>query len=660
MIRTIGAYILLIFLPSMVLAVLAYRMAERDYGDRVRAHHESVQVEADALARRFEGALHDAARKADSTFVAVEESVHLGNGVDTERIVGFVRQGQWIGYSPTERDLDSSATAEELELFRMSLEGGESYELEHRDFDRAVDAYAFFLPRIQCKGLRDPLRFRVARAALASGQNDLGVKILEELFEDAGESLSVEGFPIDLLAARLLLELQKENGLPLRLRVRERIEAVAYSISTEFIESFASILREPVHEGASRVSGLGPRLDHLIERRRFLEEAVDQFPPILRSRDAALLKQVVLVARDLGGELGDLRVLCVFPVSLPELDAGDHEARIVPPRRASNGKAETRAIHFGDEGPKLATLEVFDPKLEGRLAGFARQRLLQRTLVAFLILMCLGGGAALTLYVLRERHLARLRVRLLANVSHELKTPITSIRMFSEMLAEDPLDNSRTRRFGKLLFAESLRLSRIIENVLDFSRLGKRDELITLEPVEVGIVLERVARSFAVRASEKYVTFRADGLELENEHGEPLFIESNDQAVERVMVNLLDNALKYRAKHDPRIRLAAATEEGTLRIEIADNGVGIPSRDRERVFEEFYHVRYQDYGIKGAGLGLAISRRLARKLGGDLVLENSEEGSGSVFVLTLPLGSREERQKEPPPEESAPVSGEVA
>jgi signal transduction histidine kinase len=660
MIRTIGAYILLIFLPSMVLAVLAYRMAERDHDDRMRAYHESVGAEADALARRFESALDDAAQKARTVFNDVDDALVQGNGIRVDEVVGFARQGGWAGYSPVEHEVDSSATDKELALFQMSLEGGESYELEHRDFDGAIDAYSFFLARIHCKDLRDRLRFRVARAALAGERVDLGVKILEELFNDAGESFSVEGFPVDLLAARLLLERQREDGLPLRLRVRERLEDAARVISTAFLESFAAVLRDPVHEDPSGASGLGPRLDHLVEQRRSLEEAIANHPETLRTLEAVLTPSTILVARNVGTESGALRALCEVGVSLPDLDAGVFEARVLSSRDITNGVGVTRDIHLGADGPKMAVIEVGDPQREDKFATFARQRLLQRTLVVFMILMSLGGGAALTLYVLRERHLARLRVRLLANVSHELKTPITSIRMFSEMLAEDPLDDGRTRRFGKLLFVESLRLSRILENVLDFSRLGRRDEFVTLEPVDIGALLERIAWGFSMRATEKYVSFRADGLDLEDDRGETLMIESNDQAVERIVVNLLDNALKYRGKNDPSIRLAASVDEGKLRVEVADNGVGIPKRDRDRIFEELYRVRYQDYGVKGAGLGLSISRRLARKLNGDLTLESSDEGVGSVFGLTLPLGSREERQKEPPEESQSSVTEEVA
>lgn len=106
---------------------------------------------------------------------------------------------------------------------------------------------------------------------------------------------------------------------------------------------------------------------------------------------------------------------------------------------------------------------------------------------------------------------------------------------------------------------------------------------------------------------------------------------------------MLDNALKYRRRESPRIALSLEQAGERVRIAVADNGPGIPRADRERVFEVFYRVRYDDYEVKGSGLGLAIARRLARNLGGDVLLE-SREGEGSTSTLELP---REEVHEQP-------------
>jgi signal transduction histidine kinase len=257
-------------------------------------------------------------------------------------------------------------------------------------------------------------------------------------------------------------------------------------------------------------------------------------------------------------------------------------------------------------------------------------------LVLFAAAVALAGGVGLLRLVGKERRLARLRAQLLANVSHELKSPVTSMRLFSEMLAEDPLDGARTRRFGKLLWAESLRLSQLIDNLLDFSRLGRKEVELEVGPVGVAEVLGRVAESFGYRAREKGVEFTVDVSSVSEEGKDPaVVVTANAPAVERITLNLLDNALKYGGSDAPAIRLAARRAGGKVEISVADNGPGIPAAERERIFEEFYRARYDDYSVRGSGLGLSLARRLARKMGGDIRVE-SQAAEGSTFILELP------------------------
>ena len=146
-----------------------------------------------------------------------------------------------------------------------------------------------------------------------------------------------------------------------------------------------------------------------------------------------------------------------------------------------------------------------------------------------------------------------------------------------------------------------------------------------------------MAEGFAFKAAEKGVSFLKQGIDSAREAADPIVIIANAAALERILLNLLDNALKYRKQEKPEILLAVEARGGDALVTVADNGIGVPRADRERVFEEFYRVQYENYGVKGSGLGLAISRRLARKLGGDITLE-SREGLGSRFVLRLRRG----------------------
>jgi len=230
---------------------------------------------------------------------------------------------------------------------------------------------------------------------------------------------------------------------------------------------------------------------------------------------------------------------------------------------------------------------VEDPHLSEKVRALERRRNVQRALVVLLVLGTLGGGVALVRYLFKERQLAHLRSKLLANVSHELKTPVTSIRMLTEMLADDPVNEAQSRRFVLLLGAESVRLSQLFENLLDFSRLGRKDEVLPVEPVELGALLSRISEAFSLRAEEKKVRFLAEGLPGET------WIVTNSGAVERILLNLLDNALKYGLGADPEIRFSAMvspagdSEKGSVCISVSDNGPGSRAESRKGCSRSF-------------------------------------------------------------------------
>ncbi len=622
-------YLVLILLPAAVLSAFAFRTADQEYRDSLRAHSSRLEEEAAALARRIEGAISDGAGKGERA-LAKEERLLSFQGEDTGasadvsgEVIGFARSGEWIGYRP-EDDPPQAEAIDEVRYYRLSLSGGESYELKLRDLARALDAYSFYLPRIHSEELRARLQFRMARTALAMGDVPLGKGLLQSVSRGNVE-MTEEGIPISLLAALRLQELSDEEN-PLE-EFRQTLWKVERRISTPLLAHLVGrFFRED------------PAFQEILEKRRALESAVRRHPRILDTREAVLEEGFLLLARSLAGPSRDsIRAVVQVPLELPALSAGDFQAHLsfefLEPPSQDLPDFETilfagRPVRLKKTGVELASLKVWDPGYGEKLQALAQRRDLQRILVGLLVILTLGGGVALFWAILRERHLAKLRGRLLANVSHELKTPITSIRMFSEMLAEDPLDENRTRRFGEHLRSESLRLSQLIENLLDFSRRRREEEPIPMEPVDLDALLRQVADGFSSRLKE-------EGFDFEMDNSAPAVIHTNAAALERILANLLDNALKYGGEERCWIRLRAEEREDRVLISVSDNGIGIRRRDRKRVFEEFYRVRYDDYAVQGSGLGLAISRQLARKLGGDITVE-SVEGKGSTFTLVLP------------------------
>jgi signal transduction histidine kinase len=235
------------------------------------------------------------------------------------------------------------------------------------------------------------------------------------------------------------------------------------------------------------------------------------------------------------------------------------------------------------------------------------------------------------------------KTNFLANVSHELRTPLTSIRAFAEILQNYPNDDDTQQEFLGIITAESERLTRLVNDVLDVTKIESgemdwRDEAFNPTPL-----LEQSARTFAPLFEQAKLAFQQ---ELTSDL--PMIRGDHDR-LQQVVHNLLNNAMKFTAQGGIALRASAAGDEVT--ISVSDTGVGIAEADQERVFEKFQQVGDTLTGKpKGTGLGLTICRDIVAHHGGFLTLE-SEPGRGSTFSIHLPTAearaAREERDAAP-------------
>jgi signal transduction histidine kinase len=271
------------------------------------------------------------------------------------------------------------------------------------------------------------------------------------------------------------------------------------------------------------------------------------------------------------------------------------------------------------------------PADPGALASRARTtRWLTIAVVLALASLIAAGGSLVLSTVRSEMALARQKTTFVANVSHELKTPLTSIRMFSEMLKDGRQpDPAKQKSYLGLMAAETERLTRLINNVLDFSRMEKGRRTYDRRRFDLGILAGAVVESERTRLEPAgfQVAFRdATG---------GAFVEADEEAVKQALLNLLSNAEKY-AGAVKSIEVEARRESGRIFVEVLDRGPGVPAAERERIFKEFYRVdRALTAPVRGSGLGLTIARRLLRDLGGDVVCL-PRAGGGSLFRIILP------------------------
>jgi len=245
----------------------------------------------------------------------------------------------------------------------------------------------------------------------------------------------------------------------------------------------------------------------------------------------------------------------------------------------------------------------------------------------------LAGGAIFFRQAGAAAREAALKTSFVSNVSHEMKTPLTTIRMYAEMLADERVaDPAKRSRYFATIGRETARLTRLVNNVLDFGRLEAGRKEYKPETVALGPWLARLVEVHAPRAAEAGVrvvaTTPASGAA----------VRCDPDSLDQMALNLIDNAVKYAAAGG-LVELHADAVGAGWALVVADRGPGVPAAHRERIFERFHRVDESlTAKVQGAGLGLTIARRLARDQGGDLVC-HEREGGGAAFVLTLPAAS---------------------
>ncbi len=250
-------------------------------------------------------------------------------------------------------------------------------------------------------------------------------------------------------------------------------------------------------------------------------------------------------------------------------------------------------------------------------------------LIALLVCAILGAGALLVRQARLSEAEAAQKTSFVANVSHELKTPLTTIRLYAELLAQGRVrEESKRADYLATIGTETQRLARLVGNVLDFSRLEQGKKRYDRAEFDLAAELRRLAGMHGPRLVEA-------GLELRAELPATLIVNTDRDALEQIVLNLFDNACKY-AAGGGEVLLALQTRSDGVAVRVADRGPGVATGERERIFEKFHRVDERLTAEKsGAGLGLSIARQLARGLGGDLRCE-ARAGGGVEFVLTLP------------------------
>jgi two-component system phosphate regulon sensor histidine kinase PhoR len=285
-------------------------------------------------------------------------------------------------------------------------------------------------------------------------------------------------------------------------------------------------------------------------------------------------------------------------------------------------------------------LQVALTSAEGLERSAERQRMVQLGVVGLAVLIASLGVVTVARAYVNERRLAGLKSDFVANVSHELKTPLSSIRMFGEMLLSGRVSNNAKRQhYLQIIVAESERLTSLIDNVLDFAKVERGKDAYEFVRADAADVVRRAVDGLRYRAKELGVTLHVEA--------EPCIATFDAGAVELAVANMLDNALKY-GQGSPQVEVTLRPDENeparadgarAFVLRVVDHGPGIEPDEQSRIFDRFVRGRAAyDQRVRGSGIGLSLVKRIAESHGGSVRVLSPPVGHdrGSAFELRLP------------------------
>jgi len=444
-----------------------------------------------------------------------------------------------------------------------------------------------------------------------------------------------------------------------------RLPATTQPHAPDFLKLAHYTFRYDLSSGRLETAGATPSplvrkwlRDTLPVHSRTVYDPKEKVGAILRTVDAAPRAIVYTVVKDKAGTPRTIVGVEEDPHALEPLYTAENEQVPILPKALTGGVTEdsfsstivtaadgvelyrtpvqyapTFAARDSFEHPMMGGIRVqvaLRPDVAPKLAIGGMPRSNVPMLLSLLALTAVLVVAAL-LQLHREYELSRLRADFVSGVSHELRTPLAQIRMFSETLLLGRVRSEGERvRSLEIVDQEARRLTHLVENLLHFSRSERQATRLSPAAAPLAPLVREAVEAFAPLAAARGVTFRT-------ELRDGLVAPVDAEALRQMLVNLLDNAVKY-GPADQTITVGLESGDGKARIRVEDEGPGVPAADRERIWDRFWRLeRDRGSAVAGTGIGLSVVRELVALHGGRAWAEEGRGGTGARFVLELPL-----------------------
>jgi len=551
---------------------------------------------------------------------------------------------------------------------------GERYEYADNNYSQAIFSYTEALEQASSPEAKAYIRLLIARCYLKMKRFTQAVENYRFLAESSADMRSAEGTPLEIIGLSQLAECfyilgQTQNQCRTLFSLYEELISMPYSFESYELylinakDSLAVLSQQPDWGDEQRL-----QLDSLNEKESkiqtavlFLESArvvaMDQMKTdasfareLIRLDDEKSVQISFLALRSSDSQALDYQ--CVFEIDedfvLTDVlsEIGKEESTDGVIKLGIYGKEES--FFSPDETPvpeySLASeslvqffpwwrLVLFDSKGKTVEQIIRREkRLYGGALFGIFILIIMGAGLTFRAAI-HEAEAARIKAEFVSNVSHELKTPLALIRLFGETLEmQDIPDKKKREKFSRVIARESQRLSHLVDNVLDFSRIDAGKKEYNFERADITQVVSHTVEAYRYYLKDQDFEFVAAVPD------EPILIWGDKDAISQALLNLVSNAEKF-SKEKKYIGIEIVRKKDEVWICVEDKGPGIPASSLKQIFDKFDRgVGDVSRDVQGSGLGLTITRHIVEGHGGVIAVE-SRMGEGSRFTIKLPLNS---------------------
>jgi signal transduction histidine kinase len=632
-----------VLLPALVLLFFTLRLNRQDNELRKRRAEEVRQQKAAEIGRHLADRLENI-EKALQQELSIDPSIaqKLVFTYPEVVFVGRIISGELqLPWEIAESKDASSMNDRSKELILQA----QQTEFSMKDFRRAASLYNQALSRAALPSQRIFIQLQIGRLLSKSGDVDRAIQLYEEILNQPGNHTDEYGIPFTLYAADRLSVLSGKIEIIIT-RLEKLLEEMGWlpSGSLYLIRDITGqiIEKTPSSSYLDRVNKLGLTVGERIKilaKVQSLKSLVTAWisrPPTSPQTGEFITWEsfgdIPWIVGIREGSKNDEQVLFCF-----------HGPDILGSVIAENSLIEAyqgtcrMAKNLDDQGLSLGgPLRNFQIQFEETSVSAWAKSSLPFPVLYWLILVLVVGFTGFGMYLLwrdfnRELAVAEMKSHFAASVSHELKTPLTAIRMFAEALTMGVKKRPEAQKeYLQTIISESERLSRLLNNVLDFSKIEQGTRTYRLESISLEDVIKAAARAMAFPMDQK-----GFNLKIEVEKGIHR-VRADKDAIEQAVLNLLHNALKY-SGDSREIVLKLRQRDNSAWIDVKDYGIGISEDDKNLIFGKYFRVSgTENQRIPGTGLGLAIVSHIAEAHGGRVEVE-SRPHEGSTFSIAIPL-----------------------